>query len=117
MQGAPVLVVGGAGYIGSHTTKLLAEDGFAPVVYDNFSRGSRELARWGRVVEGDLADRARLASVIADVRPVGCIHFAPRAHRRRGARRRLLAVRHRARAGRVVCTHQRSCGANARRPR
>jgi UDP-arabinose 4-epimerase len=80
MQGVPVLVVGGAGYIGSHTAKMLAASGFAPVVYDNFSRGSRELARWGRVVEGDMGDRARLDAVIAEVRPVGCIHFAAYAY-------------------------------------
>lgn len=80
MQDVPVLVVGGAGYIGSHTAKLLARRGYAPVVYDNFSRGSRELVRWGPVFEGDIADRARLDAVIAEVRPAGCIHFAAYAY-------------------------------------
>ncbi len=34
-----VLVTGGAGYIGSHTCKLLAENGHEPVVFDNLSEG------------------------------------------------------------------------------
>lgn len=37
-----ILVVGGAGYIGSHTVKRLAEKGFNPVVFDNLSKGHRE---------------------------------------------------------------------------
>lgn len=39
MSANNVLVVGGAGFIGSHTAKLLAGQGYAPVVYDNLSTG------------------------------------------------------------------------------
>src|SRR2546423_1470838 len=40
-----VLVIGGAGYIGSHTARALQRRGHVPVVYDNLSAGRRELAR------------------------------------------------------------------------
>lgn len=76
MSNPPVLVVGGAGYIGSHTCKALAGSGFLPVAFDNFSTGHRDFIRWGPVYEGDLLDEPRLAAVIAEVRPVAAIHFA-----------------------------------------
>ena len=47
MSAVRILVAGGAGYIGSHTAKLLAEQGFEPVVYDNLSTGNRSSVRWG----------------------------------------------------------------------
>ena len=57
-----ILVTGGAGYIGSHACKALARAGYRPVVYDNLSRGHREAVRWGPLVEGDIADSARLGA-------------------------------------------------------
>ena len=42
-----ILVVGGAGYIGSHTCFALAERGYLPVVYDNYSTGHPEFVKWG----------------------------------------------------------------------
>jgi UDP-glucose 4-epimerase len=51
-----ILVTGGAGYIGSHTCKALHQAGFAPVAYDNLSRGNAEAVKWGELVVGDLAD-------------------------------------------------------------
>jgi UDP-arabinose 4-epimerase len=71
-----VLVVGGGGYIGSHAAKALVRAEFEPVVYDNFSRGHRSLARFGPVYEGDIHDRHRLDEVLRETRPVGCLHFA-----------------------------------------
>ncbi|KPK45214.1 MAG: hypothetical protein AMK74_03995 [Nitrospira bacterium SM23_35] len=55
-----ILVVGGAGYIGSHVTKLLNKRGFRTVVFDNLVRGHKELVRWGEFVFGDLADRDQI---------------------------------------------------------
>jgi UDP-glucose 4-epimerase len=52
-----ILITGGAGYIGSHANKALNNKGQETVVYDNLSRGHRELAKWGHFVHGDLADR------------------------------------------------------------
>ncbi|ACI99925.1 UDP-glucose 4-epimerase GalE [Rhodospirillum centenum] len=71
-----VLVTGGAGYVGSHTCKLLAASGYRPVVYDNLSRGQRAAVRWGPLVVGDLTDRARLDEAFAEWRPSAVIHFA-----------------------------------------
>ena len=42
-----VLVVGGAGYIGSHAAKALAASGRRVVVFDDLSNGHREAVRWG----------------------------------------------------------------------
>jgi UDP-glucose 4-epimerase len=71
-----ILVVGGAGYIGSHTCLLLAERGYEPVVYDNLSNGHEEFVRWGPFEQGDIRDRARLEEVIAKHKPKAVMHFA-----------------------------------------
>jgi UDP-glucose-4-epimerase GalE len=71
-----VLVTGGAGYIGSHACKVLARAGHLPVVFDNLSRGHREGVRWGPLVEGDLADRRRLAAALEEHRVSAVMHFA-----------------------------------------
>jgi UDP-glucose 4-epimerase len=49
-----ILVTGGAGYIGSHTAKVLAKQGFNPVVLDNLTMGHRWAVRYGPLVVGDL---------------------------------------------------------------
>ena len=75
-----ILVTGGAGYIGSHACKVLAGAGYRPVVYDDLSRGHREAVRWGPLVEGDIADRARLCAALADHRVSAVMHFAAYAY-------------------------------------
>ena len=52
----PVLVTGGAGFIGSHTCKALHNAGFLPVSYDYLSRGNTAAVKWGELVVGDIAD-------------------------------------------------------------
>jgi UDP-glucose 4-epimerase len=76
MAGETVLVVGGAGYIGSHTCLDLANKGFKPVVFDNFSNGHREFVKWGPAEEGDIRDRAKLDDVLAKHKPAAILHFA-----------------------------------------
>jgi UDP-arabinose 4-epimerase len=71
-----ILVSGGAGYVGSHACKALAASGYAPVVYDNLSRGHAAAVRWGPLVEGDLADRARLVAALRQHRVSAVMHFA-----------------------------------------
>lgn len=71
-----ILVIGGAGYIGSHTCLELHRKGFTPVVYDNLSNGHREFVKWGPLEEGDIRDRARLQEVLDRYRPVAIILFA-----------------------------------------
>jgi UDP-glucose 4-epimerase len=73
---ARILVVGGAGYIGSHMVKMLARAGHDVATLDNFSTGYRDAVVAGRVIEGDLADRALLDRVFAQGRFDGVMHFA-----------------------------------------
>ena len=58
-----ILVAGGAGYIGAHMCKYLAEFGHEPVVLDNFSTGHRGAIRWGKVIECSLAHRDQLHGI------------------------------------------------------
>ncbi|MGG7518925.1 UDP-glucose 4-epimerase GalE [Allorhizobium undicola] len=76
MSETPVLVVGGAGYIGSHTCLELSRRGFLPIVYDNLSNGHGEFVKWGPLEEGDIRDRARLDAVLARYKPAAILHFA-----------------------------------------
>lgn len=71
-----VLVTGGAGYVGSHACKALAEAGYTPVTYDSLITGWREAVKFGPFEEGDLLDRARLDAVFAAYRPDAVMHFA-----------------------------------------
>ena len=73
---ATILVTGGAGFIGSHTCKALAEGGFIPIAFDNLSRGHAEAVRWGPLVVGDILDRAALEGAFRQYRPEAVIHFA-----------------------------------------
>ncbi len=75
-----VLVAGGAGYIGSHAAKRLAERGYHPVVLDNLSRGHRWAARWGTFVEADLGDRDAVKRVLLEHRIRAVMHFAAYAY-------------------------------------
>ena len=71
-----VLVVGGAGYIGSHTTLALTDAGYTTVVYDNFSSGHRDACFGDHLVEGDLEDTAKLTQTLRDFDIGSVIHFA-----------------------------------------
>ena len=71
-----ILVVGGAGYIGSHTCLDVSNKGFTPVVYDNLFNGHAEFVRWGPLERGDIRDRGRLDSVFKKYRPAAVVHFA-----------------------------------------
>ena len=73
---ATVLVTGGAGYIGSHACKALAQAGFLPVAFDNLSTGWADAAKWGPLVRGDLMDRASIDAALDAHRPVAVMHFA-----------------------------------------
>ena len=80
----PILVTGGAGYIGSHTCVALIEAGYTPLVLDNLCNSSSEsLARVGRIagaqprlIQGDVRDAALLDRVLAEHSPQAVIHFA-----------------------------------------
>jgi UDP-glucose-4-epimerase GalE len=71
-----VLVTGGAGYIGSHVCKALAEAGFEPVCFDTLEKGHEWAVRWGPLERGDIGDAARLDEVFSRRRPSAVIHLA-----------------------------------------
>ena len=71
-----ILVIGGAGYIGSHTVKMLAEKGYNPVVYDNLSKGHREAVEEFAFEQGDLGDKTRLTEVFKKYDIEAVMHFA-----------------------------------------
>ncbi len=71
-----VLVVGGAGYIGSHTTLALQDAGYRAVVYDNLSSGHRDACFGETLVQGDLADTALLTETLRTHNIGSVIHFA-----------------------------------------
>ncbi|HEX9328671.1 MAG TPA: UDP-glucose 4-epimerase GalE [Reyranella sp.] len=71
-----VLVAGGAGYIGSHVCKALAEAGDVPVAFDTLEKGHEWAVKWGPLERGDIGDAARLDEVFARHRPHSVIHLA-----------------------------------------
>ena len=77
-----VLVAGGAGYIGSHTVKRLKDAGHSPVIYDNCSRGHKEVIDILKVpsVVADLNDKAALTKALKDHRIDTVMHFAAYAY-------------------------------------
>lgn len=75
-----VLVTGGAGYIGSHTCKALAQAGFRPVTYDNLSEGHGWTVKWGPLVIGEIADKALLRDTLEKFDIQAVLHFAASAY-------------------------------------
>jgi UDP-glucose 4-epimerase len=71
-----ILIVGGAGYVGSHTNKLLSRTGFRTVVFDNLSTGHRELAKWGEFFLGDLSDKERIRRCFSQYPIQAVMHFS-----------------------------------------
>ncbi len=71
-----VLITGGAGYIGSHTAKLLAASGHTPIVFDDFTQGHDWAVKWGPLERGSLADQGRLREVFAAHKVEAVVHFA-----------------------------------------
>jgi UDP-glucose 4-epimerase len=73
---ATVLVVGGAGYIGSHMVKLLHARGHSVVTLDDLSTGYRDAVVRGEFVSGSIADRTALAALFHSRRFDAVMHFA-----------------------------------------
>jgi len=71
-----ILIVGGAGYIGSHVNKELNKRGYETIVYDNLVYGHREAVKWGVFEYGDLRDTARLEQVFNKYDIEAVFHFA-----------------------------------------
>jgi len=73
---ATVLVVGGAGYIGSHMVKRLSRSGYHVVVLDNLTTGNRSSIKYGEFIQGDLEDKKLINSLFSQYRFLGVFHFA-----------------------------------------
>jgi len=71
-----LLIVGGAGFIGSHMVKYLASQGHDTVVLDNLSTGHRDAVLFGEFINGDLSDKVLLDHLFAQHRFDGVMHFA-----------------------------------------
>jgi UDP-arabinose 4-epimerase len=75
-----ILVTGGAGYIGSHTAKLLASQGYEPVVLDNLSNGHRWAVRYGPLAVGEIDDRKLVRRLVHEYDIDSVLHFAALAY-------------------------------------
>lgn len=71
-----ILIVGGAGYIGSHMVRYLSKHGHQPWVYDNLVTGHREAVPAERLIVADLGDRHQMQSVLRDKGIDAVMHFA-----------------------------------------
>ncbi len=83
MSRKPIIVAGGAGYIGSHFCHVAAERGYAPIVIDSIGPSSKRVEAFRRgavsrfpLVVADIGDEARIAEVIAEHKPVAAVCFA-----------------------------------------
>ena len=71
-----VLIIGGAGYIGSHTTLALKDSGYRTVVYDNFSTGHSDSVFSDHLAVGDIQDTKKLRDTLRKFKISCVVHFA-----------------------------------------
>jgi len=71
-----VLVTGGAGYIGSHAAKALAQAGYDVVVFDNLVAGHRAAVKYGELVEGDITNVGAVREALRRHSISAVMHFA-----------------------------------------
>lgn len=77
LKGALYIVIGGAGYIGSHVCQAIAAHGGEVIVFDNFSSGHKWAVKWGEYVNVDLRDQAEIAMACQTYRKAkAVIHLA-----------------------------------------
>lgn len=71
-----ILVIGGAGYIGSYMCKYLSKNGYNPIVLDNLVCGHRQAVRWGPFIEGSIEDSKLLRNIFSKYQIAAVMHFA-----------------------------------------
>lgn len=71
-----ILIVGGAGYIGSHVNKELNKRGYETVIFDNLSYGHEDFVKWGNFERVDLEDVERLRELFCKYPIDAVMHFA-----------------------------------------
>lgn len=72
------LICGGAGYIGAHLCKWLAQAGHEVTVLDNLSTGHRAAVRWGRLIEADIVNAEALFRALRGLQPDAVVHLCGR---------------------------------------
>ena len=75
-----ILITGGAGYIGSHTARLVESSGDTPIIYDNLSTGHRWAAESRVLIEADLEDKLTIQRILKQYHVEAVIHFAAHAY-------------------------------------
>lgn len=75
-----ILVVGGAGYIGSHMCKYLAKKNYTPIVLDNLVYGHRDAVKWGPFIEGAMGNKDLLSMIFTEYKIDAVMHFAAYAY-------------------------------------
>jgi len=71
-----ILIVGGAGYIGSHLNKEISKQGIKTVIFDNLSYGHEDFVKWGTFKQGDLGSIEDIRSVFQKYPIEAVMHFA-----------------------------------------
>lgn len=71
-----ILIVGGAGYIGSHVNKFLTKKGYKTIVFDNLITGHLDFVKWGKFYKGDLANISDLEKVFKENTIEAVMHFS-----------------------------------------
>jgi len=71
-----ILIVGGAGYIGSHLNKEISKKGIKTVIFDNLSYGHKDFIKWGIFEQGDLSNIEDIRSVFRKYPIEAVMHFA-----------------------------------------
>ena len=64
-----ILVTGGAGYVGSHTCKILDEKGFQLIIFDNLSTGNKSSLMYGEFLKGELRRKEEIDKVLKKLNP------------------------------------------------
>lgn len=71
-----ILVVGGAGFIGSHMVDVLSHTDYLPIVLDNLSTGHKEAVKSGVFIQGDMANSQLLDEIFTEHKIAAVMHFA-----------------------------------------
>lgn len=71
-----ILVAGGAGYVGSHACKALAQAGYRPVTLDNLATGHADAVRWGPLIQADIGDIQAVTAALDQYGVAAAMHFA-----------------------------------------
>jgi UDP-arabinose 4-epimerase len=71
-----ILVLGGAGYVGSHACKALAQAGYRPVTLDNLRTGHADAVKWGPLIQADFGDADAVRAAVREHKITAAMHFA-----------------------------------------